>query len=629
MAAGSRAGAPPARASACSRWAAAPRGSCPRPTRRCARTPAPARPTPSTATELPPERTYDRAVVDQPQRHDHRGHRRARRRSAIETSPPPRSPPCSAHRSPQLARRSRRPGLRRRALGGADAVRDRRARAAARAPRRGPRPRDRRRRARRSPTRCPSSPRAFDHFVFLGHGWTVGLAHEAALKMREAAQAHTESYPAMEYRHGPISLAGPGSLVWILGTPDPTIADDVRATGATVLEADPRPDGRAATYPTDGRRAQRSARPRPRPSAPPDPLGGAAAGGNRMKRATIVLAVGGARRRGVFQRATPPSSQTSAGAPVHITLWHGYGNVDRGERPDELRGEVAQRPRDAVQRDAPRRPGRRDVRRQQRQRVQKLTVALQGGDPAGHHLPVRDLAAAARRRAGHHRPDRHRAGRPAGTGTTSSPASGPPRPSTATCYGVPALVDNLAIVYNKALFDAAGLSYPTADWTWDDFRDRREGADRPCEEAVRGRLPGRRQRGHRVALRRDALGGRRRHPERRQHAGGVQLSRRACRRSTTLQQMAVTDQSMYLDLQNTEDRRPVQQRPHRHGRSPGRGPCPATPTSTTASRSCPSYPGGNHQTIAGPDMWVMFDNGDAREGRGARVHAVAHRHPNR
>ncbi len=71
---------------------------------------------------------------------------------------------------------------------------------------------------------------AFDHFVFLGHGWTVGLANEAALKMREAAQAHTESYPAMEYRHGPVSLAGPSSLVWILGTPDPAVAAAIRAT---------------------------------------------------------------------------------------------------------------------------------------------------------------------------------------------------------------------------------------------------------------------------------------------------------------------------------------------------------------------------------------------------------------
>jgi multiple sugar transport system substrate-binding protein len=36
--------------------------------------------------------------------------------------------------------------------------------------------------------------------------------------------------------------------------------------------------------------------------------------------------------------------------------------------------------------------------------------------------------------------------------------------------GVPALVDNLALVYNKKLFDQAGVPYPTAHWTWDDFR---------------------------------------------------------------------------------------------------------------------------------------------------------------
>jgi len=83
----------------------------------------------------------------------------------------------------------------------------------------------------------PVDPAAFDHFVFLGHGWTVGLANEAALKLREAAQAHTEAYPAMEYRHGPVSLAGTSSLVWILDTPDPAVADDVAATGATVVTA--------------------------------------------------------------------------------------------------------------------------------------------------------------------------------------------------------------------------------------------------------------------------------------------------------------------------------------------------------------------------------------------------------
>ena len=85
--------------------------------------------------------------------------------------------------------------------------------------------------------KLPVDPSAFDHFVFLGAGWTVGLANEAALKLREACQAHTESYPAMEYRHGPVSLAGPRSLVWILGSPDTGVATDVATTGATVRTA--------------------------------------------------------------------------------------------------------------------------------------------------------------------------------------------------------------------------------------------------------------------------------------------------------------------------------------------------------------------------------------------------------
>ena len=81
----------------------------------------------------------------------------------------------------------------------------------------------------------PADPAEFEHFVFLGRGWTVGLASEAALKFREAGQAWAEAYPAMEYRHGPISVAGPGTLVWFLGEADPDLVSDVRATGATVV----------------------------------------------------------------------------------------------------------------------------------------------------------------------------------------------------------------------------------------------------------------------------------------------------------------------------------------------------------------------------------------------------------
>jgi D-arabinose 5-phosphate isomerase GutQ len=45
--------------------------------------------------------------------------------------------------------------------------------------------------------------------TYVGTRWTVGLAHEAALKQREAASAWTEAYPAMDYRHGPIAIAQP------------------------------------------------------------------------------------------------------------------------------------------------------------------------------------------------------------------------------------------------------------------------------------------------------------------------------------------------------------------------------------------------------------------------------------
>jgi fructoselysine-6-P-deglycase FrlB-like protein len=68
--------------------------------------------------------------------------------------------------------------------------------------------------------------------TFLGRGWTVGLADEATLKLRETAQVWAESYPAMEYRHGPISMAEEGVLVWCFGIPPNHLEAEVRATGA-------------------------------------------------------------------------------------------------------------------------------------------------------------------------------------------------------------------------------------------------------------------------------------------------------------------------------------------------------------------------------------------------------------
>jgi fructoselysine-6-P-deglycase FrlB-like protein len=78
----------------------------------------------------------------------------------------------------------------------------------------------------------PHGLHAVTQFTFLGSGWTVGLAHEAALKVREASQWWAESYPWMEYRHGPIAVAEPDSLVWFFGDPPVGMVEDVRATGA-------------------------------------------------------------------------------------------------------------------------------------------------------------------------------------------------------------------------------------------------------------------------------------------------------------------------------------------------------------------------------------------------------------
>lgn len=81
----------------------------------------------------------------------------------------------------------------------------------------------------------PSAIGAGSQFTFLGQGWAYGIAREAGLKMREAAQLWTESYPAMEYRHGPLAIAQPGRAVWVFGPAPQGLAADVERTGARLV----------------------------------------------------------------------------------------------------------------------------------------------------------------------------------------------------------------------------------------------------------------------------------------------------------------------------------------------------------------------------------------------------------
>jgi fructoselysine-6-P-deglycase FrlB-like protein len=76
-----------------------------------------------------------------------------------------------------------------------------------------------------------------EQITFLGRGWTVGLAHEAALKCREAAVYWAESYPAMDYRHGPVSIAAENRAVWAFGSVPDGLRDQVEATGAEFVHS--------------------------------------------------------------------------------------------------------------------------------------------------------------------------------------------------------------------------------------------------------------------------------------------------------------------------------------------------------------------------------------------------------
>jgi fructoselysine-6-P-deglycase FrlB-like protein len=89
----------------------------------------------------------------------------------------------------------------------------------------------------------PLPPGLAEHteFTFLGRGWAAAVADEAALKLREASRTWVESYPAMEYRHGPISVSDASTVVWALGEVPASLLADARRTGAMVIASDADP----------------------------------------------------------------------------------------------------------------------------------------------------------------------------------------------------------------------------------------------------------------------------------------------------------------------------------------------------------------------------------------------------
>jgi multiple sugar transport system substrate-binding protein len=179
--------------------------------------------------------------------------------------------------------------------------------------------------------------------------------------------------------------------------------------------------------------------------------------------------------------------------------------------------------------------------------------------------------------------------------------------------GVPALVDNLAIVYNQKLFAEAGIAPPTPTWTWDDFRsaaakltDASKGqygwlipAD-GSEDTVWHYLPMLWEAGG------DILTPDNQHAAFNSPAGVKAL--------TVLQQMAVTDKSLYLDT--TNENGPKLMNSGKIGMLVT-GPWDLSSLTDIqyGVQTLPTFAGsaGTHQTISGPDNWVVFDNGDKKK----------------
>ena len=87
--------------------------------------------------------------------------------------------------------------------------------------------------------RCRSTRRRSSAHVPRPPAGGSGSALEAALKLREAAQAWCEAYPAMEYRHGPIALAGPRARGLARRRAAATAwPSEVRGDRRTVVESD-------------------------------------------------------------------------------------------------------------------------------------------------------------------------------------------------------------------------------------------------------------------------------------------------------------------------------------------------------------------------------------------------------
>ncbi len=183
-------------------------------------------------------------------------------------------------------------------------------------------------------------------------------------------------------------------------------------------------------------------------------------------------------------------------------------------------------------------------------------------------------------------------------------------------FAMPAVVGNLAVIYNKALFDAAGVAYPTNDWTWDDFRTIAKKLTN-ADKKIYGTA-------YSVAGNEDTTW----HmwPLLWQNGGSILSddqqtatfnSDAGVKALEYLRSLAVDDKSMYLD--QTGEKYGALFLDGRIGMQIS-GPWNLYDLQQRkANYGVVQLPGtnGDHQTISGSDIWALFDHGDANRAKAA------------
>jgi multiple sugar transport system substrate-binding protein len=178
--------------------------------------------------------------------------------------------------------------------------------------------------------------------------------------------------------------------------------------------------------------------------------------------------------------------------------------------------------------------------------------------------------------------------------------------------GIPALVDNLAVVYNKTLFAKAHVPLPSPTWTWPQFvADAQKLTDASIKQYGTAYVtPGTED----TVWHWEAL---------LWEAGGAILNPASTKAAfdspagltslDTLRTMAVTDHSMYLDPTDSAYAN-LFNSGHIGMLVTGPWDLSAFPNVHYGVQIMPSFPGtdGGHQTISGPDNWVVFNNGASR-----------------